>query len=1036
MKRADPERWGKLARLALALTARAFGEPCTLGDVRWVVQARFHLHRAPLETDPWLRECITRFLAVRPTLLADGPRLRNALTTVLDEESEFAWEEAPPKEGSLWNRRWLRLPGKPPEQRIEELLEELETSPASESGRQPIRAEGAVIHLKGRGGEGYTIPADRLPEPLRNTPAMPPRAAGEAVTVDPESLRSLADRIDAGLPGPPLYGPVACAGFLKGLKSEDHDHHPGTIPAGTSQLVAPTGSGKSVFMRLQALEAAGRGTPVALVVPDIATVWRETRRLEQAARAAGCDLRIAPLSGIHGFSRHLPARLADAGTGPEEAQELLSRFGHACLLQAYATGTRSTWGEEPCTQLRQIDPEGNPDHRARPVDCPFADQCDRYRPFRDALGADILVLNHHAFLFGRSHRPVVDHENIHRRPSLRELVLWQAGLVVIDEVDSLQASLGNGQTHHEPLSSRRGQVSDLMELAHRMEASRPDPAESPGQPRSLDALRTALSTITREAESLAEAVDNQALPWPARDGVSPRGMDARLARDLFGEGDEERLRLQDLFQARDPDSPLPAAFEPLRNRLHMLGRGAREGTDLAEEIAWIHQFLDENPPARSERSTARIAADLVRRAVLTLVDDAYHELTKALTDSTTAFLDAGGQALAERFRNRIPWSLSPSGPLGTYLRDYRMQQQPGIRAVLESRFLAGDPHGEIAELGGLVSETLTGVPRAVLGLSATGHFPGSPSADVLVPLWAYLPDDSRRVQIRAAPVDVRISGRPTEQRPKAVRDATRALWSRILERHLDELQRDPEEADRRRALVVTNSYNDMQQAAEELRHLVAGRASIHHVTRTGEEDGAFTTATVERFGTVSEPAILVAPFAVIARGLNITLPHAPERSAIGSIFLLTRPVQIFHEPARILRHLSYRARRDPVRGHATPNEAIEAESRRARANWSRIQEADPRFSRGPAELRLEMVCDTLAELIQLAGRARRGGTPARLYLVDEAFEGGGTAETSWQGLIGALLERWQQHHELHGMEQLHGAVVHALADYAGHPLDP
>ncbi|WP_331754135.1 hypothetical protein [Streptomyces sp. NBC_00826] len=46
---------------------------------------------------------------------------------------------------------------------------------------------------------------------------------------------------------------------------------------------------------------------------------------------------------------------------------------------------------------------------------------------------------------------------------------------------------------------------------------------------------------------------------------------------------------------------------------------------------------------------------------------------------------------------------------------------------------------------------------------------------------------------------------------------------------------------------------------------------------------------------------------------------------------------------------------------------------------------DPRFSRMPKLLKAEVLAGILVELIQLAGRARRGGTPVELYLVDHAF---------------------------------------------------
>ena len=89
------------------------------------------------------------------------------------------------------------------------------------------------------------------------------------------------------------------------------------------------------------------------------------------------------------------------------------------------------------------------------------------------------------------------------------------------------------------------------------------------------------------------------------------------------------------------------------------------------------------------------------------------------------------------------------------------------------------------------------------------------------------------------------------------------------------------------------------------------------------------------------------------------------------------------------------------------------------------------FSRMAPELRRELVCDVLVDLAQLAGRARRGHTTVDLVFVDGAFQDG---QAPWRDLVKDVLSWWQERGCLPEMTRLHGALVHALADYTGFSL--
>ena len=70
----------------------------------------------------------------------------------------------------------------------------------------------------------------------------------------------------------------------------------------------------------------------------------------------------------------------------------------------------------------------------------------------------------------------------------------------------------------------------------------------------------------------------------------------------------------------------------------------------------------------------------------------------------------------------------------------------------------------------------------------------------------------------------------------------------------------------------------------------------------------------------------------------------------------------------------------------------------------------------------------LVDLEQLLGRARRGGTPVRLYLVDGAFHGD---QVGWPKLIPKVFKVWKDEKSLEQMFSLHGAFLAALHRYAG-----
>ena len=83
-----------------------------------------------------------------------------------------------------------------------------------------------------------------------------------------------------------------------------------------------------------------------------------------------------------------------------------------------------------------------------------------------------------------------------------------------------------------------------------------------------------------------------------------------------------------------------------------------------------------------------------------------------------------------------------------------------------------------------------------------------------------------------------------------------------------------------------------------------------------------------------------------------------------------------------------------------PVAAREAARHAAWERLSLIMRSAPGFASTSKEIQEEIVAGMIVDMIQLAGRARRGGTDMTLHLVDYAFH-----EDSWQADLASVIRR-------------------------------
>jgi len=331
-----------------------------------------------------------------------------------------------------------------------------------------------------------------------------------------------------------------------------------------------------------------------------------------------------------------------------------------------------------------------------------------------------------------------------------------------------------------------------------------------------------------------------------------------------------------------------------------------------------------------------------------------------------------------------------------------------------------------------------------MGLSATGYFPGAPHHHVGVrPAWWVPDDETGGVVIRPAPVSdeekrfLRVSGVPLEERARNLVHLGRLLWVKRLSPALRALEADPANSHRARILLALTSYDAGRDLAEGISAAGVPAGKIVLAVRPGAVAGQAQAARwtelpadrIEEFGRSAGTAagsVLIAPLARAERGINIV--DDAGRPLIGSAWLVVRPIPIMDEPAQLLAHVNARAHAEAAPAE-DPAGMLDLMRIAAGKHYDELFSSLPYFTALPGETQLAIARETLNGLIQLAGRARRGGESAEIWLVDYAFH-----DTSGNSDLPALIRRirddWDRRGQLNLMRSLYGETLNAIFRFA------
>jgi hypothetical protein len=299
-------------------------------------------------------------------------------------------------------------------------------------------------------------------------------------------------------------------------------------------------------------------------------------------------------------------------------------------------------------------------------------------------------------------------------------------------------------------------------------------------------------------------------------------------------------------------------------------------------------------------------------------------------------------------------------------------------------------------------------------------------------------DNPGSVTITSTPVldgngtPLRISGKEGAARANAARQIAMSLWRDELAHELARLA--VEEPERRRILLAVTSYDAGRHVAEGLHQAGVAPERICLAVRPGASGDTQETAfwreisadRLAEFPQFEDAQILIAPLARVERGVNMI--GEEDRSALGSIWLIVRPIPLIDEPDQLVAHVQAKALAEHSGPSTDPISLLEARKSCAGTFLDDIFRGPPYFGSQPDAVKRGVIAEIVVSAIQLIGRARRGGTPARLHLVDGAFVDSAKG-SDFATLLNKLRESWNEE-QAHDMRTYYGTTLEAFLDYA------
>jgi hypothetical protein len=829
---------------------------------------------------------------------------------------------------------------------------------------------------------------------------------------------------------------------------------------------------------------------LALSVPTTVAAMELAYGIEEDLRSRGVDPEglVVPLMSPNSMMAVLE-RVAATSRDRAFIEWAEERLGYGCALPSTATVDEEVdaWvpGSEHCISLLPV--HGHSASRQAkkagaqgPCACPFRPTCGKFRLARQACNAQIIVTTHANFYQGHLHTPVRQESGeIVERMTVEELISRRCQLIAIDEVDAFQSYVlgraGRGLTlawgnrqDQRPLLTLDGQFIQAF--------GRVRPALDESMRKTLARTRwlaetytshLAYGTLARSAREQKKRRGRHQSARPVQDKrwIIPQRWDGWISTQLraFLANDEQLICAEE--RSYSPDSrernlfvacyerstkvrALPEHVQPLAELL----RDVTDTDEHAESLAHIRRQLEQTLshwiPNQAVR--ADVLDRMLRRAFLEPLRQLLYRFVHNAQQLKLAGVDAA-RDIADVLGPFSAWRAIPHGPQGRLMFAFTEDVRTGVPedTRLSVAAFGGDPHTYVTTLGQITAQAHSGHKRIVLGLSATSYAPGAHRHHIHTePTW-WVPDQAERgVTVDAEPLPglgtdmLRISGKTGKERIEATTLLGRRLWPRLRE-ELQQLSRNSKRGIQDSVLLATTSYNSAEHLRDGLLAAGAEPGIIAIAVRPSQNEQSVTRDDVtgeplwheipgdqlESFTRLPKARILIAPLGRAERGLNILAPHT-GKSAIGSIWVAIRPVPLVDEPDELLAHVGARAL-DERETSSEPWTELGRRRSVAGTYFEKVINSERYFRALPPRAKRAIAAELIISLIQLVGRARRGGTPGRIKLVDYAFlDAQGNSDLPH--LIRELRREWSSTGVLPRMRSLYGTTLDAFFTFADH----
>ncbi|MGK4586044.1 hypothetical protein [Kitasatospora sp. HPMI-4] len=936
--------------------------------------------------------------------------------------------------------------------------------PVATAGKWSFGGDSSVVTIPDGEGEAGVAPLR-----LRTTPYR------REVALSHRQVLRLAQRQSAAN-GRNRWKPALMARFFdRLLDTDDRKVERLRMPAGkVTVLNAPTGVGKSVLLNAAAplLARQGKG-PVAVVVGQIHESLSNTERMREAddelaqhaqaerqrqdddlvrqtaadLAAANPTLKIVPLVSGYRLAEQAERALAQ---GREDRFEELA---YGCDLSAWSIdGPPVRRSAEPCLSLRPASVAGGQEEPSPGHACPRLGICGKYALIRAAMDADIIVTNHHNLLRGSVPVPVETDKGALRRISVLEFLLRLCTVLLIDEVDHLQSSWCDLGSDVFTLASRAwGGSSLLSEVDHQREA-----LDAASDRRLVNALFKARGLGEQFLNYVLEdelwlETDDQDDGRPNSDWHVPGVWDRWLLDKLLHVDVTEPVDrdVHQEFRAIFPDRDKKATPPPRYAKLAELLDKAVSRDASHDALPSVKTRIDKELGKLMipEHQRREVTNALLVRSWLGCLHKALVHLKAVLAGLEKGEQLTAGRELASALGTFTLNPALPYGPLGYQLFGFKIEKNQRGGGRLSVQTLGGDPHTSTVQLGGTIALATAGVERSVLALSATAYFPRA-AKEHLHTRPAYVMTDATPGAVTARPGNVStttdawnpvaIGGQEESTKPARLLELGALLWRDRLSEHLRDME--IHEPDRARAMVVSNAYSQAMLLATGIASAIPDPSWVAVVIpKTGPPAGVapppgVVMITVDQLEdlpyTHPHVKVVCAPLRLVARALNILVPGT-DRSALASVWVATRPAANLHTPESMYASIGAAGIAAACPG-PDPARMLALQTRAAHGRLYWLLRSSPMFSRLPKFLKTEILAGILVDMIQLAGRARRGGTPVQLYLVDNAFFATHFG-TDYPSLLRAYYDDLTEQ-EQYELRRAYGSTLTAWLDLA-HSID-